>query len=109
MYQFENFEPDGSESEFVPLASIIANDARPMEGNDDTDPRTIDEREERLLRSLGSRDHQSIRVSEFHRMLASVGLRTDDERLRESIGTIDLYLSKLKAAEEETREWEIPE
>jgi glutaminase len=69
----------------------------------------IDQREEQILRSLGYRKNHSICVNDFYRMLSSVGLRKDDERLRESIGSIEGYFSALHEAEDGSPIFDMPE
>ena len=96
---------DGIDTPFTPTMRKDAD-------HENVEPNSVgafDEREEKLLLSLGRAKNRNVCVREFYRMLAAVGLRKDDERLRESIGSIEDYLKRQNEAEDGTQTLEIPD
>ena len=59
---------------------------------------SIDEREDRLFRSLDVDNDQQVRRSDLVHRLKKVGLMADDRRLRDSLGAIDRLLRMEEAA-----------
>lgn len=63
----------------------------------------MDEREERLFRSLDFDNDQAMLPRDFERVLAEIGLSWDDVRLRESMTALERYIEKIRAPEEDER------
>lgn len=54
----------------------------------DTWPIGVDLREERLFRALDDDNDQAVRLRDFERVFAEVGLKTQDQRLHDSLGLL---------------------
>ena len=63
----------------------------------------MDEREERLFRSLDFDNDQTMLPRDFERVLAEIGLSHDDTRLRESMAALEQYIEKVRSPEEDER------
>lgn len=61
----------------------------------------IDEREERLFKSLDFDNDASMFQGDFERVLTKIGLKRDDVRLRESMAALESYLEQIREPEEE--------
>jgi hypothetical protein len=61
----------------------------------------MDEREERLFRSLDFDNDQAMLPRDFERVLAEIGLSRDDMRLRESMAALEQYVEKARSLEED--------
>lgn len=69
----------------------------------------IDQREERLFRSLDIDNDQAILSKDFEQVLRESGLTRDDRRLEASISALDHYLEEQRRAEEDERSRRIPQ
>ena len=72
------------------------------------DPFDMDEREERLFRSLDFDNDQAMLPRDFERVLAQIGLGRNDRRLQESMTALETYIEKIRPPEDEDEKLKIP-
>lgn len=69
---------------------------------------SVDEREERLFKSLDYGNHGYVLTSDLQRALTNIGLAPNDRRLSESMGALTAFLKQAQLSEEEDTSRHIP-
>ena len=72
------------------------NGNNPSEMKPASETQRIDEREERLFRSVDFDNDRAMLPRDLERVLSGIGLRRDDIRLRESMAALEDYIETLQ-------------